>query len=212
KISVEVIANDGLSDGTAFRSPEIRVENIPPQIVSIQLLPQPFQPGKPIKAIVTGKDREGDHIEYTYEWRKNGDPLFLKNHHEVKIDNLQRGDQITVLVTPHDGYHAGKAFESLHLKSENRRPVITSNPPHQFKHGVYSYPVQAFDPDGDALHYTIENPQIGMHLDTITGLFHWDIPKSTHGVHHVILRVQDSGGEMAAQKVRLDIDFLRKNS
>jgi len=212
KISVEVIPNDGLSDGVVFKSSEIRVQNTPPEILSIQLLPQPFQPGETIKAIVTGKDREGDLINYTYEWKKNGVLLFLENRAEAKIPDLQRGDHITVMITPHDGRNAGKSIESLHLKSENRRPVITSNPPHQFKHGVYSYPVQAFDPDGDVLHYMIEDPQVGMHLDTITGLFHWDIPKHTSGVHHIILRVQDSEGEMAAQKVRLDIDFLRKNS
>ncbi len=212
RISVEVIPNDGLSDGIVFKSSEVRVQNTPPEIVSIQLLPQPFQPGKTIKAIVTGKDREGDSIDYSYEWKKNGTPLFLENRAEAKIPDLQRGDQITVMVTPHDGRNAGKPIESLLLKSENRRPVITSKPPHQFKHGVYSYPVQAFDPDGDALHYTIEDPQIGMHLDTMTGLFHWDIPKHTSGVHHIILRVKDPEGEMAAQKVRLDIDFLRKNS
>lgn len=212
KISLEVIPNDGVSDGMVFKTAEIRVQNTPPEIVSIQLLPQPFHPGETIKAIVIAKDKEGDRIEYTYEWRKNGEPLFLENSSEVNISDLQRGDQITVKVTPHDGRDAGKSFESLNLKSENRRPVITSSPPHQFKNGIYSYPMQAFDPDGDALQYKIEDPQVGMQLDAVTGLFQWEIPKSTHGVQHVTLRVQDSEGSAAAQKLRLDIDFLRENS
>jgi len=211
KISVEVIPNDGFNDGIVFKSSEVRVQNTPPEIVSIQLRPQPFRPGETIKAIVTGKDREGDSIDYSYEWKKNGAPLFLENRAEAKIPDLQKGDQITVMVTPHDGRNAGKPIESLHLKSENRRPVITSKPPHQFKHGVYSYPVQAFDPDGDGLQYHIQDPQIGMHLHPVTGLFQWEIPKDTRGVHHVTLKVQDLEGGAAAQKVRLDIDFLRQN-
>lgn len=212
KISLEVIPNDGVSDGMVFKTAEIRVQNTPPEIVSIQLLPQPFKPGETIQAIVKGKDREGDRIEYAYEWRKNGEPLFLENSSEVRIADLQRGDQITVKVTPHDGRDAGKSFESLNLKSENRRPIITSSPPHQFKNGIYSYPMQAFDPDGDTLQYKIEDPQTGMQLDTVTGLFQWEIPKDTHGVQHIMLSVHDSEGAAAAQKLRLDIDFLRRNS
>ena len=209
---VEIIPNDGYNDGTVFKTAQIRVQNTPPEIVSIQLKPQPFRPGETVHAVVKGKDREGDPIDYAYEWQKNGVPLFLENRASIKIDDLKKGDKITVRVTPHDGYHAGKTFESLQLSSHNRRPVITSSPPHQFKNGVYSYPIQAFDPDGDTLHYKIEDPQDGMHFDAVTGLFEWKIPKHTDGVQHVTLKVQDSEGGAAAQKVRLDIDFLRNNS
>ncbi len=211
-VSVQIIPNDGYNDGPPFKTAASIVKNSPPKIVSIQLLPQPFRPGEAINAIVTGFDTEGDHIAYEYEWRKNGEPIFSKYGDKVTFEDLKKGDKITVLVTPHDGREAGKPFESLNLKSSNRRPSITSNPPHQFKNGIYFYPVKASDPDGDLLQYSIQDPQAGMVVDQKTGLFQWKIPDEISGVHHVTLVVRDAEGEGAAQKVRLDIDFLRGTS
>ena len=131
---------------------------------------------------------------------------------KVTLNDLKKGDRITVLVTPHDGTEAGKAFESLNLMSRNRRPEIISDPPHQFKNGIYFYPVKASDPDGDALRYSIQDPKTGMVFDQKTGLFQWEIPDEISGVHYVILEVRDAEGAGTAQKVRLDIDFLRENS
>jgi len=45
-----------------------------------------------------------------------------------------------------------------------------------------------------------------------TGLFQWQIPDSVKGVQHIVLVVRDSQGEAAAQKVRLDVDFLRRTA
>lgn len=212
KIAVEITPNDGFNDGPVFKTASVLVQNTPPEILSIQLLPQPFLPGENIRAIVTGKDRDDDHIEYTYEWQKNGEPIFLENQAEVKIQNLKKGDQVTVRVTPHDGREAGKSVESLNLASGNRPPEITSHPSLQFKNGVYLYPVTASDPDGDPLKYSIEDPQPGMHFDPMTGVFQWEIPETTTGVQHLTLVVRDPEGEGAAQRIRLDIDFLRHRS
>ena len=212
KIAVEITPNDGFNDGPVFRTAEVQVQNTPPEILSIQLLPQPFLPGAMIRAVVTGRDRDDDHIEYAYEWRKNGEPLFLENRAEVKIQNLKKGDQVTVRVTPHDGREAGLSVESLNLAGGNRPPEITSNPSLEFKNGVYLYPVTASDPDGDPLEYSIEDPQPGMHFDPVTHVFQWEIPETTTGVQHLTLVVRDPEGEGAAQRIRLDIDFLRRSS
>ncbi|MFQ5587264.1 MAG: hypothetical protein ACE5F7_00355 [Nitrospiria bacterium] len=212
QVTVEIIPNDGFSDGAPFISDIATVQNTPPEIVSIQLLPQPFHPGKTIRAEVTGQDNEGDAIQYTYQWKKNGFPVFSDNRSEIIIDDLKKGDVITVKVTPHDGIEAGTPFESLNLSSQNRRPQIVSSPPFQFQNGVYTYPVIATDPDGDPLQYAILDPRPGMNFDPKTGHFQWEIPDEISGIQHVTLVVRDSEGEGAAQKVRLDIDFLRNNS
>ncbi len=212
KIFIKITPNDGFNDGGPFKTAFSVVKNTPPEIVSIQLQPQPFVPGKSIKAVVSGKDNENDPIRYSYEWKKNGLPLFAEDHPEIRINDLKKGDLVTVKVTPHDGIDAGQSYESLNLKSHNRRPLITSSPPMQYKDGVYSYPVEANDPDGDPLEYSILDPQPGMHFHPKTGHFQWEIPDEIKGVHHVTLVVRDSEGEGAAQKVRLDIDFLRNHS
>ncbi len=212
KVAVEIIPNDGYNDGLPFKTALSVVKNTPPEIVSIQLLPQPFQAGQVIRAEVTGIDNEGDSIEYDYEWRKNGLPLFSDHGSEIVINDLKKEDLITVQVTPHDGIEAGRAFESLQSKSKNRGPSIISSPPLQFEDGTYTYAVVATDPDGDHLEYSILDPQPGMHFHPKTGHFQWLIPEETKGVQYVTLVVRDSEGEGSAQKVRLDIDFLRSHS
>ncbi|MBN4054094.1 hypothetical protein JYT87_00125 [Nitrospira defluvii] len=208
RVSVKVIPNDGLIDGKPFQSDVIVVQNRPPEIVSIQLLPQPFRPGEIIEAVVTAIDLEGDEVFYDYEWKKNGQSLFAANMDKLKIEDLKKGDTVSVRVTPSDQNEWGKAVESLNLASGNRPPAITSNPPDRFENGVYTYSLKATDPDGDTLKYSIRDPQPGMTFHA-TGLFQWKIPDTTSGVQHVTLVVMDPEGTGKAQKLRLDIDYLR---
>ena len=76
------------------------------------------------------------------------------------------------------------------LHTLNQAPVILSTP---IKSGTtqipYAYQVDAEDPDGDPLFYSLAQAPAGMQIDTVTGLLKWT--PSTGGDYQVVIEVTD---------------------
>ena len=74
----------------------------------------------------------------------------------------------------------------------NRAPTITSTPITIAIMGVtYSYDVDATDPDGDVLTYSLTTKPAGMAINPVTGIISW-IP-TAEGSYGVIVEVSDGG-------------------
>jgi hypothetical protein len=56
---------------------------------------------------------------------------------------------------------------------------------------VYSYDVNATDPDGDTLTYTLSVAPSGMNIDYTTGIISWSPSSLQLGDNEVIVRVSD---------------------
>jgi len=75
---------------------------------------------------------------------------------------------------------------------ENQLPIITSTPITTATVGfVYSYDVQATDPDGDTLTYTLSVAPSGMYIDYPTGIISWSPSSLQLGDNEVVVRVSD---------------------
>ena len=75
---------------------------------------------------------------------------------------------------------------------ENQLPIITSTPITTATVGfVYSYDVQATDPDGDTLIYTLSVAPSGMNIDYPTGIISWSPSSLQLGDNKVVVRVFD---------------------
>ncbi|MCI0530126.1 MAG: PKD domain-containing protein, partial [Nitrospira sp.] len=89
----------------------------------------------------------------------------------------------------------------------NYAPVIYSSP---ITHGttgiVYNYDVQATDPNGDALSYSLSVHPSGMGIDPITGLISWIPPEA--GSFTVTVNVSDGKGGTDNQSFTLMIESL----
>ena len=73
---------------------------------------------------------------------------------------------------------------------DNHAPVITSTAVTEATVGVeYTYNVNANDPDGDALTYSLIRNPSGMEIDEDTGLITWEDP--IEGSHGVTVKVSD---------------------
>ncbi|RYX83627.1 tandem-95 repeat protein [bacterium] len=63
-----------------------------------------------LQATVTGSDTDGDTLTYSYQWKK-GDTILASEKASTlnlsKVGNGDKGDKISVLVTPNDGNLAG---------------------------------------------------------------------------------------------------------
>ncbi|MBA7548748.1 hypothetical protein ES705_41214 [subsurface metagenome] len=73
---------------------------------------------------------------------------------------------------------------------ENQAPVITSDPVTVATVGVaYSYNVNATDPDGDTLTYSLDLKPSGMTINSANGLIKWT--PTAKGDHPVVVKVSD---------------------
>ncbi|MBM3240281.1 PKD domain-containing protein [Candidatus Poribacteria bacterium] len=82
----------------------------------------------------------------------------------------------------------------------NRPPQITSTPPLSAQEGkVYSYDVEAQDPDGNPITYFLDQAPNGMNINSATGLIQWTPVFSQVGPNDVTVRVQDSPGASTSQ-------------
>jgi RHS repeat-associated protein len=91
------------------------------------------------------------------------------------------------------------------LVQVNQAPTITSQPIKVITAGLaYRYDVQAGDPDGDTLTYTLAAGPTGMTIDKL-GRVSWmtDIPDI--GTYHVVLTASDDGGLSATQSYDLQV-------
>ena len=81
-------------------------------------------------------------------------------------------------------------------------PVITSTPPTAVRIGsLYSYPVQAQDPSGSPLTYSLIANPVGMTVDS-TGMIQWTPTASQPGPYAVVLEVDNQFGGSAGSRSR----------
>ncbi len=70
---------------------------------------------------------------------------------------------------------------------------------------VYQYDVDALEPDGDPLSYTLVESPPGMLIDADTGLIHWQVTSTAIGLHDVTVRVEDGRGGADEQTFALEV-------
>ena len=70
---------------------------------------------------------------------------------------------------------------------------------------IYSYDVDALDPDNDTLVYALENSPLGMTIDSSSGVISWGITPANLGEHGVTVRVDDGRGGFDEQSFTIDV-------
>lgn len=185
---VELVANDGML-GQASQRFEITVgcNNLAPAIVSV---PSTVAfTDRPYLYAVRGVDFEGDELT----WKLNDAPAGMTIDEQTGLIRWTPGsnqiDSFDVEIEVSDGFSSGRqryvvvvtpADEPVDPDDPskgtraNRAPVITSTPVFSGEaESLYSYQVRAFDPDGDAVMFSLggEVPT-GMQIDE-AGLITW---------------------------------------
>ncbi|AFZ10677.1 RHS repeat-associated core domain protein (plasmid) [Oscillatoria nigro-viridis PCC 7112] len=131
--------------------------------------------------------------------------------------------EILIKATDNKG---GEAFQRIELTvspaAPNRPPSITSTPRTNTRLGkTYFYQVEAKDPDGNPLTYTLLNPPNGMAFATPAstpagmtfqeGLISWTPGVSQQGTYPITVRVSDGLGGLATQTFNLIADNVASN-
>ena len=113
----------------------------------------------------------------------------------------------SVTVKAEDG-RGGAATQSftISITNVNDNPVITSSPITSATQDVlYQYDVEATDPDGDALTYSLQTAPSGMSINSNNGLIQWTPTNAQIGAHGVTVRVIDNKGGSATQSFTLTV-------
>jgi hypothetical protein len=97
-------------------------------------------------------------------------------------------------------------YDLVVLSEVNQGPYITSEPNLEVLGGqVYTYEVEATDPDGDSLTYQLLSAPDGMTIDSETGVINWDTDTIPLGNYSVVVEVSDNRGETALQQYSLSL-------
>jgi len=88
----------------------------------------------------------------------------------------------------------------------NSSPVIESTPVTTTKEGAeYTYDVEATDPNGDTLTYSLTVSPTGMTINSTTGIISWTPTESQIGENEVVVEVSD-GSKSATQSFTIVVD------
>jgi hypothetical protein len=185
---------------------ETIIQNSPPRALGVSLA-QPFdtvQQRLDLTATPTGVDADGDEIRWDHQWIRNDEVLGTETTEVLRGDRYQRGDRISVTVTPFDGESRGEPYTSGAVEIPNAKPVFVSRPPAVTGGAEYVYRAQAVDPDGDPVQYRLVTGPSGMTVDT-TGAIRWSLVGVKPGRQRVEVAADDGLGGSASQPFELDI-------
>ena len=214
--NVLVTVKDGRG-GTALQylKVELLSDNHLPVFTSIVPENGQTQVGKTFRYQATAQDPDGDTLTYSLI---NGAPIGASINAQTGLvtwtpTNSQLGArELTLKVADGKG---GETMQTLLLgvnsATPNQSPVITSNPRTTSRTGdTYFYQIQASDPDGDLLSYSLPTAPTGMMVSTV-GLMTWETTAAQSGAHNITLRVSD-GQLFTEQSFTLNLTYRAGNN
>jgi hypothetical protein len=211
KVAVTVTPDDGRDAGEPATSEVLTVQNSPPLVTFVAVSPNPAHKKGKLTAVAEAQDLDGDSIDYSYQWLKNGQQIEDETAESLEPARFAKGDVIAVEVTPTDGQSEGGPVVSSAVTVENSPPRFTSTPsPSLSDEDVYVYQVSAEDPDGDPVQYSLTSAPDGMAIDSRSGVIQWSVTQKEAGTHSIEIVAADDDGAQAVQRYDLRIFDLQK--
>lgn len=191
------------SQDTGYTEPAVpSLEGI--KAVKIRMLSAEPRDGFQVEIEYGGAPDES--TSYIYEWKQNGSDLTGAGDEKLEWrEGFKKGDTISVAVTPYSDIGRGAVSAEGSFKIPNSPPVITSEPGTSFEEGRFSYIVEARDPDGDSIDFSIRNAPRGMTIEPAAGLIIWEYGEKDSGDYKVTVIVTDSEGAESRQELTLSI-------
>jgi hypothetical protein len=205
QVAVEVTPFDGIAEGAVFRTAPTPVANTPPVIQHAFIEVDPSTRGRHLVAHAEILDPDSDSLTVTYRWMQNGNIIQEGESNGLDVAGLSAKDTIRIEIMASDGAANGASSIVTEFKMANSAPTIVSRPPSTGGGGQYAYLVQATDPDGDPVTFTLESAPPGMSIDTATGQVRWTVPPDVQGSHRIRVVAQDDRGGIAAQEFDLSL-------
>jgi RHS repeat-associated protein len=155
-------------------------------------------------------DAEGDTVVWALDQAPRGmsvDALSGQVYWTPRPEQAGAANHVVLRVTDLFGASATQAFD-VAVRSVNRPPMILSAAQTEaFVGEAYIYAVQARDPDGDAIEFSLLDNlhPAGMTIDAATGLIEWTPGQTDTGPHAVSVTVKDTYGGIDIQSFSIQV-------
>jgi choice-of-anchor A domain-containing protein/RHS repeat-associated protein len=201
----------GLSDDASLSI--VVSNNRPPEITSTPGLVATA--GVEYTYDVNAQDADGDAIAYSLVEAPNGMQIDAASGMVRWTPAAALAGRFAVEVRVDDtrGGYALQRFEIEIAAPVNRAPTITSTPSTSaFTGRLYTYLVDATDPDDDLLTVELPIKPEGMSLNELTGQISWTPSVAQTGTHAVRVRVVDGRGGVATQNFDVVVSQIVGNA
>lgn len=198
QVRVQVTATNGTRTSEPAEASATVIDRMP-TLTMVSLVPaREVAPGQPVSARAMAADPDGDPIEYEYRWYVNGRPVEAGGS-LFQTDGLSQGDAITAEIRAGDGAQWTRAERTEPVLIGSAHPEIISTPPGFRDDGAFRYAIEARDPDGDRLRFSLLEGPEGMAIDEVLGELLWRPGDDQEGTHPVKVEVRDSSGLATTQ-------------
>jgi hypothetical protein len=160
KLTVEVTPTDGQATGKPVMSAPVTAINSPPVLSGITLEPSPLYTDSTLFPSVTVEDVDGDRISYTTAWSVNSAAVSASGSTLDGLTWFDRGDTVSVTITPNDGDTDGAPLTSEVVEVVNKPPTnppigVTPEEPAPEEDFTCFIADEPVDADGDDIEVTI---------------------------------------------------------
>jgi len=203
-LTVRVTDDQGLVDERSF-SISVQVANQPPAFNSTPVTEAVV--GSLYNYAVQSTDPDGDALTYSLTVAPSGMSIDTNTGVISWTPTSAQDDDHAVTVQVSDGQN-GTASQSFTVQviGANVAPAISSTPVlYAVAETSYHYTVNASDPDGDALTYSLHTAPFGMSINANTGAIDWTPSSAQEGDHAVTVQLNDGQGGSASQSFTVQV-------
>lgn len=122
---VTVVANDGEADSAPVTA-TASVANVAPDVLAVTLTPAEVFETSTVQAEVVWEDLDGDPVSLSYAWSVNGAVVLEGGDAWIDGALFDKGDTLSVTVTPNDGFVDGAPVSSETLTVQNSLPLLAA--------------------------------------------------------------------------------------
>ena len=98
--------------------------NSAPEVRAVSLIPTTVTSTDTVTALVSTSDDDGDAVTLSYQWRVDGTPVAVTTASLDGAVFFDRGQEVTVTVTPNDGTTDGEPVASAPVIVQNSAPTV----------------------------------------------------------------------------------------
>ena len=120
-VSCTVTPFDETDTGEA-KSTSVMVGNSPPEVVSAAVVPDLVFTNDEVAVEYATADLDGDSVSVAIQWLVNGEPL-AEGTTLSGTEYFEKGDAISAVLIPDDGFEEGEAFETAAIIVQNTPPT-----------------------------------------------------------------------------------------
>jgi hypothetical protein len=157
---------DGELNGDSRCGSEVLIENTPPVIESLSLLPDSANTNQDLSALAVSSDADGHDVLLSYDWYVEGELVQSGEESNLDSEHFTKHQTVLVQATPSDEIDEGEVFEASLAISNTppEGPAVTVvwidagdgsevAAPTPGEDDLYCQVDVASDPDGDTLSY-----------------------------------------------------------